>query len=648
MVKIASYGTWGSPVAAADVAQASSSPAWVTRHACGVWWTQAKPAEGGRLALTRDDGHGAREVLGAPWNARNRVHEYGGRPYALLDTPDGARVAFTHWGDQRVYLLDPDEGDPAAISAAPDRPHGVRHADLVAGPAGTQVWCVRETVTGERPTDVRRDLVALPIDGGPARVLAASHHFMTVPKPSPDGRHAAWIGWEHPNMPWDGAELCVAEILRDGAFGPHRVLAGGPREAVCQVEWESPATLLALTDPDGWWNLHRVGIDGTAVNLAPGPWEIGGPLWQLGKRWFAALGRGRFAVLRGHRLAILDERTGTVTDVDSDFTRWSDLSGGEDGVVTACAAGPFTDWTAVRLDLSTGDLTELSAPAQGLPDPAYLPEPVARVFQSPDGREIPAYVYPPTNPDHAAPDGELPPYLVHVHGGPTGQFSPVLDLEFVYFTSRGFGVVAVDYGGSTGYGRAFREALDGQWGVVDVRDCATVAAALAAEGVADPARLAVRGGSAGGWTAAASMTTVDTYACATIMFPILDLEGWTSEGAETHDFESRYVEGLVGPLPEFRDRYRDRSPANHVDRLTGPVLLLQGLDDEICPPEQADRFVAALDGTGVPHAYLTFEGEQHGFRKAETITAAHEAELSFYGQVFGFTPPGVPVLGLRR
>ncbi|HVK25464.1 MAG TPA: prolyl oligopeptidase family serine peptidase, partial [Actinokineospora sp.] len=246
-----------------------------------------------------------------------------------------------------------------------------------------------------------------------------------------------------------------------------------------------------------------------------------------------------------------------------------------------------------------------------------------------------------------APDGELPPYLVHVHGGPTSAFSPLLSLSLAYFTSRGLGVVAVNHGGSTGNGREFRDILLGQWGVIDVHDCATVAAALAAEGTADPARLAVRGGSAGGWTAAASMTTVDTYACAGIHFPILDLSGWTSGGGETHDFESRYVEGLVGSLPEHADRYADRSPINHIDKLAGPVLLLQGLEDEVCPPEQADRFVAGLDGTGIPHAYLTFEGEQHGFRRAESIITAHEAELSFYGQVLGFEPPGLPTLELR-
>jgi len=326
---------------------------------------------------------------------------------------------------------------------------------------------------------------------------------------------------------------------------------------------------------------------------------------------------------------------------------WSATVAADGDLVAGIAAGPHARPAVVAVDLRTGALTELTAQPDDLPDPAYLPTPEHRVFTGPDGQPIPAYVYPPTNPKYRAPDGELPPYLIHVHGGPTGKSTPVLDPEIAYFTSRGIGVVAVNYGGSTGYGRRFRERLRENWGVVDVADCAAVAEALAAEGVADRERLAIRGGSAGGWTTAASLTSVDVYRCGTARYPILDLAGWTGEGGETHDFESRYLDGLVGPLPEAEERYRERSPINRVDRLAGPILLLQGLEDEICPPVQCERFVTALAGRGVPHAYLAFPGEQHGFRRAETVQAALEAELSFYGQVLGFTPPGVPTLELR-
>lgn len=662
MVTIAPYGGWTSPITADQAAAAGGGPRWVEQAAGFVWWAHARPDQGGRLALMRAadaDRASAEELLGAPWNLRNRVHEYGGRPFAVLADP--LAVVFTNWDDQRVYRFDIHDAEdaknaePVAISPAPERHHGFRYAEPVPGADGTEVWCVRETITGDAPTDVRRELVALPLDGRAAddptavRVVATSHRFLAGPALSPDGRRLAWIGWDHPAMPWDGTELCVAD-LSDGVAGPHRVLAGGPTEAVCQVAWDGPDHLLALTDPDNWWNLHRIELDGTATNLAPVQAEIGGALWQPGMRWFAPLGGGRHAVLAGDRLAVLDENSATVTEVDTDLTVWQPSLSASGGVLTSTASSGLRSSTVARLDLATGTLVELTPQPGHLPDAAYLPVPTSRVFTGPDGRDIPAHVYPPTNPDFAAPDGELPPYLVHVHGGPTGDVSPTLNLSIAYFTSRGLGVVVPAYGGSTGYGRTFRDRLREQWGVVDVEDCAAVARALAADGLADRDRLVVRGGSAGGWTTAASLTTdlpdaVDTYRCGTAMYPVLDLLGFAM--GETHDFESQYMHGLVGPLPETQARYIERSPATHVDRIAGPILILQGLEDQVCPPVQADRFIAALGGRGIPHAYLTFEGEQHGFRRAETIRRALEAELSFYGQILGFDPPGVPVLALR-
>ncbi|MEV4313480.1 prolyl oligopeptidase family serine peptidase [Actinocrispum sp. NPDC049592] len=638
MVEIAPYGSWKSPVSAEVAAAAGGGPDWPSFAGGEVWWTHSRPTENGRIALMHAvPGGEPVELLPGDWNVRNRVHEYGAFPYAAL--PDGM-VAFTNWSDQRVYLVSAEGGTPEPISPEPERQHGLRYGDLMPGRDG-EVWCVRETITGDKPTDVRRDLVSLGRDG--VRVLGASHHFMTGPKISPDGRHAVWLGWEHPDLPWDSTELCVARIEDDGTFGPHRVLAGGPREAICQVEWEDATSLLALSDPDGWWNLYRYDLDGTVRNLAPGKEELGGPLWRMGARWFAPLGHGRFAILRSGALAILDERSGTVTDVDSDLTAWRSISA-YDGVVYAIAGSPTAETAVVGLNLSNGELTAYTSQDSPI-DPAYVSVPQDRVFTSPEGRSIPALVYPPHNPDYAAPDGEKPPFLVHVHGGPTGKYGATLNLDFAFFTSRGIGVVAVNYGGSTGYGREFRESLYEQWGLVDVEDCAAVAQALADEGSADGERLAIEGGSAGGWTSAASMTSVTTYKCGTIECPILDLTGWIGQ---THDFESRYLDRLIGPYEQYPDRYAERSPANRVDRLVGPVLLLQGLDDQICPPEQADRFVASLEGTGIQHAYLTFEGEQHGFRKASTLIAVLNAKLSFYGQVLGFTPDGTATLELSR
>jgi dipeptidyl aminopeptidase/acylaminoacyl peptidase len=638
VVEISPYGSWKSPVTAAAAAEAGGGPDWPVLAGGELWWTDNRPEENGRAALVREPAGGEPvDVLPAGWNVRNRLHEYGGCPFAVLP---GGQVAFTSWDDQRVYLVPADGGTPQPVTPDPERHHGLRYGDLMPGAEG-EVWCVRETVTGDKPTDVRRDLVAVSRAG--VRVLGASHHFMTGPKLSPDGRHAVWIGWEHPDLPWDATELCVAQVLADGTFGPHRVLTGGPREAVCQVEWEDDDHLLAVSDPDGWWNLFRVELDGSVHNLAPCAQELGGPLWRPGARWFAPLGSGRFAVVRSGALAVLDERSGTVTDVDTELTTWRSALCAADGVVYTTAGSSTVELAVVGLDLSNGRLTA-HTPQESPVDPAYVSVPQARVFTAAEGRSIPAYVYPPHNPDYAAPDGEKPPYVVHAHGGPTGKFAPTANPDFAYFTSRGIGVVAVNYGGSAGYGRAFRESLYEQWGIIDVQDCATVAQALADEGTADPARLVIEGGSAGGWTAAASMTSVRTYACASILFPLLNLTDWIGE---THDFESRYLDRLIGSHSEHPGRYAERSPANRVEHLAGPVLLLQGLEDPICPPDQAERFVANLAGTGIPHAYLAFEGEQHGFRKAATLVAVLHAELSFYGQVLGFTPHDTPTLELR-
>ncbi|MEV4052903.1 prolyl oligopeptidase family serine peptidase [Amycolatopsis sp. NPDC049688] len=639
MSRISPYGTWSSPITAAGVAAAGGGPQWLDVVSGEVWWAEARPGEQGRVALVRAVPGGTEDVLAAPWNVRNRLHEYGGRPWAAVD----GVVVFTHWADQRVYAQ--SETGVAPLTPSPAEPQGVRYGDLRAGRPG-EVWAVRERSTGPRPTDVERQLVAIGLDGGGERVLAASHRFLTVPKLSPDGRHAAWFGWDHPLMPWDGTELCVAPVAEDGGFGPHRVLAGGADVSVCQVEWETSASLLALLDPDGWWNLHRIGLDGSVVNVAPVEQELGGPLWKPGSRWFAALGGGRHAVLCSGRLVVLDEADGSVTPVAAELTAWSSTAfavAGDD--VVGAAGGPEREAAVVRVS-PDGAVTDLT-PQPELPH-AYLPVPQERVFTTADGEALPVVLYPPRNPDFAAPEGERPPLLVHVHGGPTGQHLPGLDLEIAYFTSRGIGVAAVNYGGSTGFGRAYRERLREQWGVVDVADCVAVAEALVAAGLADGDRLGIRGGSAGGFTAAASLTTTKTYRAGTVMFPVLDLAGWTGTEGDTHDFESRYLDGLVGPLPAARQRYVERSPLANAGALAGPVLFQQGLEDKICPPEQADRFVAGLAGRGIPYAYQRFPGEQHGFRQAATIVAALEAELSFYGQAFGFETPGVARLELSR
>ncbi|MQY12550.1 hypothetical protein SRB5_26850 [Streptomyces sp. RB5] len=662
MVTLAPYGSWESPLTAELAASGDGRPEYLGAVGDEVWWTAPRPTEGGRRALMRRRADGTEEsVLPAPWNVRNRVHEYGGQPWAGVVTPSGPLVVFTDFADQRLYAVEPDTGGaPRPLTPVSATGGGLRWCEPVVRAELGEVWCVLEEFTGEGPTDVRRVIAAVPLDGSAAgdrtkvrELTDDSRRFVTGPRISPDGRQVAWITWDHPSMPWDGTELRVAAITADGTFEDARTVAGGPDESVAQAEWAADGSLIAATDRTGWWNLHQVDpATGEAVNLCPREEEFAGGLWKLGLRWFAPLASGLIAAVHGKgdtRLGILDPKTGDLADVPGSWTEWASALAVSGDRVTGVAAGPYTGHEIVELDTSTGHTRVVGAAHRDVVDPAYYPRPQHRTFTGPGGREVHAHLYPPHNPDFAAPEGELPPYVVWVHGGPTGQVPLVLDLELAWFTSRGIGVVEVNYGGSTGYGREYRNRLREQWGVVDVEDCAAAARALADEGLADPARLAVRGGSAGGWTSAASLTsplTEGLYACGTVIYPILDLTGWAT--GETHDFESEYLVSLVGRLDEVPERFAERSPVNRAEQVRAPFVLLQGLDDVICPPVQCERFLERIAGRGVPHAYLTYEGEGHGFRRADTMISAVNAEMSLYAQTFGFEAPGVPVLELGQ
>ncbi|ARF58294.1 acyl-peptide hydrolase [Streptomyces gilvosporeus] len=674
MVTTAPYGAWPSPIDARTVASHDGRPTFVGVVGDEVWWTEPRPAEGGRRALMRRRADGTVESpLPAPWNVRSRVLEYGGQPWAGTVTERGPLVVFSDFADQRLYAYEPDSGAaPRPLTPVSVVGGGLRWADPVLRPELGEVWCVLEEFTGPRPTDVRRVIAAVPLDGSAAEQRASvrelsdyRHRFVTGPRISPDGRRAAWIAWDHPQMPWDGTLVMLAEITAKGEFADVRPLVGdlGPTapgggesgESVAQIEWAADGSLLFASDLSGWWELQRLDPDaqGDGVVASRGlcparEEEFGGPLWTIGQRWFLPLDNGTLAVLHGRgttALGILDPVSGELVDAAGPWTEWAPTLAVHGSRVIGIAAGPRRSYEIVELDTCTGRARPLAAEHTDVVDPAYYPQPQSRTFAGPDGRDVHAHVYPPHHPQYAAPEGELPPYVVWVHGGPTSHSPLVLDLELAYFTSRGIGVAVVNYGGSTGYGRQYRERLRGQWGVVDVEDCAAVARALADEGSADPARLAIRGGSAGGWTTAASLTTTDLYACGTISYPILDLAGWAT--GETHDFESQYLESLVGPFAEVPERYRERSPLHRADRITAPFLLLQGMDDVICPPVQCDRFLAEVEGRGIPHAYLTFAGEGHGFRRAQTIVRAVEAELSLYAQTFGFVRDDVPGVALR-
>ncbi|GAA2256501.1 prolyl oligopeptidase family serine peptidase [Streptomyces amakusaensis] len=668
MASTGPYGSWPSPIDAALAASHDGRPEYLGTVGAEVWWTAPRPAEGGRRALIRRRADGTEEsVLPEPWNARSRVIEYGGHPWAAVARDGGPLVVFVHFPDQRLYAYEPDApgSEPRPLTPLTAVGDGLRWADLRIEEDRGEVWGVLEEFTGPAPTDVRRVIAAVPLDGsaaddrGAVRELCGDRHrFVTGPRLSPDGRRAAWIAWDHPAMPWDTTTVVLADVTEDGEFTGVRSAPTGTA-SICQVDWAPDGGLLFLTDADGWWQPHRaepgaLSAAGATAGPAHGPAfsapvlpgreeEFGGPLWKIGLQWFHPLENGLIAVIHGTgttALGILDPKTGELADAVGPWTEWAPSLAVQGDRVTGVAAGVRGGYEIVELDTRTGHTRVIGAAHTDPVDPAHYPEPRIRTFTGPGGREIHAHVYPPHHPGWTAPEGELPPFVMWAHGGPTSRSPLVLDLEIAYFTSRGIGVAEVNYGGSTGYGRAYRERLREEWGVVDVEDCAAVARGLAAEGAADPGRIAVRGGSAGGWTTAASLAGTDVYACGTILYPVLDPLGWVTDG--THDFESSYLESLLGPLAEFPDRYRSRSPLERADRITAPFLLLQGLDDVICPPAQSERLLARLAGRGVPHAYLAFEGESHGFRRAGTLIRALETELGLYNRTFGLNRTDVP------
>ncbi|HEY3871405.1 MAG TPA: prolyl oligopeptidase family serine peptidase [Actinocrinis sp.] len=662
----APYGTWTSSISALDVAVHTWRLGWTDYVGPELWWTRPTPGEGGRVRLYRAsvNGTGAgtdpddAPVLPQPWNVRSAFTEYGGKPFAGYVGGHGPVIVFCEWSDQRLYLVEPDTNhpEPRPLTPAPERPGGQRYADPQILADRGEVWCVRETFHGAEPTDVTRDIVAIPLDGsGDVRSLMRGQHFLAGPRVAPDRRHLAWIGWDHPDMPWDSSRLCVADLDEIGTPTGSRCVAGGDGVSIAQAEWlDADADTLAFSgDQSGWWNLHTVRADGTEQRcVVPAEEEFGGPLWQPGQRWFVTLPGARLAAVHGdgtntslsiYSVSGSGPAAHTATHIPLRHSAWKPtLTAHEGAAVASFAGGPSTPYEVVAVDLATG-AEQVVRPEAAPFGAAWLPDSSARTFRGRTGQQIPANVHLPRNPGFAAPDGERPPFIVFVHGGPTGQSSLTYDLEIAYFTSRGFGVVDVDYGGSTGYGRAYRERLRGNWGVVDVEDCADVAAALAAEGVADPGRIAIRGGSAGGWTAACALTSereAARFRCGTILYPVIDPVAWRAGG--THDFESRYLDGLIGAWPQDEAKYRQRSPIEHADRITAPFVLALGLEDAVCPAEHSRTFLDRIKPGQARFAYLAFEGEQHGFRRSSTIRAALEAELSLYGQVMvGSDPPGV-------
>ncbi len=622
-MSVAPYGEWASPITADHIVSHGVGLGAVALDGDDVTWTEGRPAEGGRVVVVRRAGDGTvADMSPPPFNARSRVHEYGGGAFLV----HRGSLFFCNFADQRLYRQAPG-GAPEALT--PEGPW--RYADMVLDQARERLTCVCEDHGADgQPVNT---LVAVALTGGAARVLAQGHDFYAAPRLSPDGGRLAWLAWDHPNMPWDGAELWVAEVAVDGGLGAARRLAGGDGEALFQPAWSPQGRLHFVSDRSGWWNLYREGAGGPEP-ICPMAAEFGQPQWVFGRATYGFDGAGgmvaAYCVEGVWRLARLDPESGTLEDYDTPYTTFESVRAGG-GRAVFIGAGPTVAPEVVALDLATGGLTVLRRSLAVEPDPGILSAPEAIEFPTESGETAHGFYYPPRNPDFTGPPSTRPPLLVSSHGGPTGASTGELDLSIQYWTSRGLAFLDVNYRGSTGYGTRYRRLLEGRWGVVDVDDCCNGARWLADKGLVDGDRLAIRGRSAGGFTTLAALTFRDVFKAGASHYGIGDLEALM---ADTHKFESHYDHSLIAPT----EAARERSPVHHADRLDCPVIFFQGLDDKVVPPNQAEAMVAALDAKGVPVAYVPFAGEGHGFRKSENIKRALEAELYFYGRIFGFRP----------
>jgi dipeptidyl aminopeptidase/acylaminoacyl peptidase len=624
--QVAPYGSWKSPITTDLIVSETIGLAQLILDDQDIYWIEVRPSEGGRSVIVQrtPEGH-IEDLTPSPFIARTRVHEYGGGDYTVSQ----GTIYFSNFADQRIYRQFPGS-EPQPIT-----PTGsFRYADGVIDRQRNRMVCVCEdhTVAGREAVNT---LVSLALDGSDQQIFVSGNDFYSSPRISPDGTRLAWLTWNHPNMPWDGSELWVGEIMTDGSISNAERVAGGVSESIFQPEWSPEGILHFISDRTGWWNLY-CWRDGNTIALCKKDAEFGLPQWVFGMSTYAFVNAHHiicsYSEQGAWHLANLDTTTGTLSPIETPYStiRQVRATAGQVVFIGGSTSEPLS---IIQLDLNTSSIAVLRRSSQVRVDSGYLSIPQPIEFPTEHALTAYAFFYPPQNRDFVAPPGERPPLLVMSHGGPTASISSTLDLRIQYWTSRGIAVLDVNYGGSTGYGRAYRERLDSQWGIVDVDDCVNGARYLVDRSLVDGQRLMITGASAGGYTTLCALTFRDTFKAGASYFGLSDLE---ADVLETHKFESRYTYRLVAPYPEGRDIYYERSPVHFTDRLACPVIFFQGLEDKIVLPNQSELMVEALRAKGLPVAYLAFEGEGHGFRRAENIKRSLEAELYFYSRIFGF------------
>ena len=627
----AAYGSWKSPITSALLTSSGIGFSELRFSDGDLYWLESRPDEGGRVAIVRcsKDGKIA-DAVPAPFNARTRAHEYGGGAYFL----HRKTIFFSNFKDQRLYRQDPD-GQPRPITPEPSAAGALRYADGRVTPDGKIVICVRER--HEEGREAINEIVAMPSDGSvDARIILSGFDFYSFPRISPNGKRLAWTCWRHPQMPWDGTELWVGTLQQDGTVSEARRVAGSSSESIFQPEWSPDGTLFFISDRTGWWNLYAE-RSGQVIPVFEIEAEIGVPQWLFGYSRYTFLSDRRIACIYDQngleRLAIIHLDSNKTETLQVPYTVFSSLTSDGAQTIYASAASPTRAAEVAAIGLPDGKVRVIKRSLNVEIDPGYFSEPEAIEFPTARGLTSHALFYPPRHRDFAGPAGEKPPLVVMSHGGPTSATTSALRLATQYWTSRGIAVVDVNYGGSTGYGRAYRDRLKGQWGIVDVEDCINAARYLENRGDVDGQRMAIRGGSAGGYTTLCALVFHSVFAVGASYYGVADLELLAKD---THKFESRYEDGLVGPYPAATELYRQRSPVHFADRLSCPLIILQGLEDKVVPPSQAETMIAALRAKRLPFAYVAYANEGHGFRDAANMRNSIEAELYFYSRIFGF------------